>query len=244
MSGKDVKDLLDLIAAFKSNLQHKQFYQAEKLVQKTAPILHKLGAFSLTDSVDDKLFCLAREALELSTITSLRLGENDPKNQVLFTTGYKLLKPFYDREQALQMAKDPALQRLNPSASQRNKITALYLVYLLKFGGFVGTNKIAEEFEIFSPVLLSTIRMWMAASAEKAYESLSISSAKDVLKLDSEGDVVEFAQARGWVLRDGRIYFPQSEVEHTQGSETSVSHASRAIIENGIGYAQQLGTIV
>lgn len=84
----------------------------------------------------------------------------------------------------------------------------------------------------------------MAASAEKAYESLSISSAKDVLKLDSEGDVVEFAQARGWVLRDGRIYFPQSEVEHAQGSETSVSHASRAIIENGIGYAQQLGTIV
>ncbi|EEH10791.1 conserved hypothetical protein [Histoplasma capsulatum G186AR] len=303
MSGKDVKDLLDLIAAFKSNLQHKQFYQAEKLVQKTAPILHKLGAFSLTDSVDDKLFCLAREALELSTITSLRLGENDPKNQVLFTTGYKLLKPFYDREQALQMAKDPALQRLNPSASQRNKITALYLVYLLSegnitefdtvlaglrdvdedsvkndpllkypidlaasmtdgrynvaweqlkhqtrnkknSGGLSGQAKLPEEFEIFSPVLLSTIRMWMAASAEKAYESLSISSAKDVLKLDSEGDVVEFAQARGWVLRDGRIYFPQSEVEHAQGSETSVSHASRAIIENGIGYAQQLGTIV
>lgn len=92
--------------------------------------------------------------------------------------------------------------------------------------------------------LLRTIRMWMAASAEKAYESLSISSAKDVLKLDSEGDVVEFAQARGWILRDGKIYFPQSGAEQMQGTEKSASSASRTIIENGISYAQQLGTIV
>ncbi|EEQ88464.1 hypothetical protein RJZ56_004790 [Blastomyces dermatitidis] len=303
MPDKDLGELLDLIAAFKSNLQRKQFNQAEKLVQKTAPILHKLGAFSLTTSIDDKLFCLAREALELSAITSLHLREDDPRNQALFTTSYKLLKPFYDREQALQMAKDPALERLNPSASQRNKITALYLVYLLSEGNITefdtvlaglrdvdedsvkndpmlkypidlaasmtdgrynvaweqlkqqarkkgnsealsGQAKLPEEFEIFSPVLLSTIRMWMAASAEKAYESLSISSAKDVLKLDSEGDVVEFAESRDWILRDGRIYFPQSEAEQVQGSEKSASRASRSIIENGIGYAQQLGTIV
>ncbi|PGH03275.1 hypothetical protein GX51_04145 [Blastomyces parvus] len=303
MPNKDLGELLDLIAAFKNNLQRKQFSQAEKLVQKTTPILHKLGAFSLSASIDDKLFYLAREALELSAITSLHLSQDDPTNQALFTTSYKLLKPFYDREQALRMAKDPALERLNPSASQRNKITALYLVYLLSEGNITefdtvlaglrdvdedsvkndpmlkypidlaasmtdgrynvaweqlkqqarkkgnseavsGQAKLPEEFEIFSPVLLSTIQMWMAASAEKAYESLSISSAKDVLKLDSEGDVVEFAQARGWILRDGRIYFPQSETEPTQGSEQSASRASRSIIENSISYAQQLGTIV
>ncbi|KKZ67060.1 hypothetical protein EMCG_07231 [[Emmonsia] crescens] len=303
MPDKDLLDLLNLIAAFKRNLESKQFTQAEKLVQKTTPALHKLGAFSLTDSIDDELFCLAREALELSAITSLHLRKNDPQKQALFTTSYKLLKPFYDKEQALQMAKDPALEKLNPSASQRNKITALYLVYLLSEGNITefdtilaglrdvdedsvkndpllkypidlaasmtdgrynvaweqlkkqtrkeanseelsGQAKLPEEFEIFSPDLLRTIRMWMAASAEKAYESLSISSAKDVLKLDSEGDVVEFAQARGWILRDGKIYFPESEAEQMQGTEKSASSASRTIIENGISYAQQLGTIV
>ncbi|OJD15404.1 hypothetical protein AJ78_04336 [Emergomyces pasteurianus Ep9510] len=303
MPDKKLLELQELIHAFKSNLERKQFTQAEKLVQKTTPILHKLGAFSLTDSIDDELFSLAREALELSAITSLHLREHDPTKQALFTTSYKLLKPFYDKEQALQMAKDPALERLNPSASQRNKITALYLVYLLSEGNITefdtvlaglrdvdedsvrndpllqypidlaasmtdgrynvaweqlrnqtrrdansadlsGQTKLPEEFQIFSPDLLSTIRMWMAASAEKAYESLSISSAKDVLKLDSERDVMEFAQARGWILRDGRIYFPQSDATQMQGSDKSVSGASRTIIENGISYAQQLGTIV
>ena len=42
---------------------------------------------------------------------------------------------------------------------------------------------------------------------------------------------------RGWVVRDGRIYFPEEESEKE-------ALASNKIIENAIGYAQELETIV
>ena len=54
--------------------------------------------------------------------------------------------------------------------------------------------------------------------------------------------MVEFAHARGWVVKDGRIYFP------VQGSdlrpEKEILVASEQVIENTIGYARELETIV
>jgi 26S proteasome regulatory subunit N12 len=67
-----------------------------------------------------------------------------------------------------------------------------------------------------------------------------------LLFLDSEGAVVEFAKERGWILRDGRIYFPVHEQGEQPGQrpEKDVLQASGTIIENAIGYARQLETIV
>ncbi|KAK2804455.1 regulatory particle non-ATPase [Onygenales sp. PD_10] len=107
----------------------------------------------------------------------------------------------------------------------------------------------SEDFGIFSSVLVGTIRSEIADCSEKAYPSLPISNAKNLLFLDSEGAVVEFAQARGWILKDGRIYFPQPEAAQGepvagQRSEKDILHASGSIIENAIGYARELETIV
>ncbi|PGH11693.1 hypothetical protein AJ79_04716 [Helicocarpus griseus UAMH5409] len=99
----------------------------------------------------------------------------------------------------------------------------------------------SEDFGIFSSVLVGTIRSEIADCSEKAYPSLPISNAKNLLFLDSEGAVVEFAQARGWILRDGRIYFPQAEAAQTEQAEKG---ASGSIIENAVGYARELETIV
>jgi 26S proteasome regulatory subunit N12 len=53
--------------------------------------------------------------------------------------------------------------------------------------------------------------------------------------------VVQFAQSRGWVVRDGRIYFPAQEaVEGAVEEKENV----KAIMENTIGYARELETIV
>ena len=92
-------------------------------------------------------------------------------------------------------------------------------------------------------VLVGTIRSEIADCSEKAYPSLPISNAKNLLFLDSEGAVIEFAQQRGWVLRDGRIFFPV-EPEAAARSEKDILVASGTIIENAIGYARELETIV
>lgn len=92
-------------------------------------------------------------------------------------------------------------------------------------------------------VLINTIRSEIASCSERAYPSLPISNAKNLLFLDSEGAVIKFAQERGWVAKDGRIYFPQQE-EENQAAEKDVMSASGVVIENTLGYARKLETIV
>lgn len=92
-------------------------------------------------------------------------------------------------------------------------------------------------------VLVGTIRSEIASCSEKAYPSLPIASAKNLLFLQSEGSVVDFAQGRGWLVKDGRIYFPaQQSQDIRSGREFLV--ASGQVIENNIGYARELETIV
>ena len=84
-------------------------------------------------------------------------------------------------------------------------------------------------------VLIVTIRSEIA--------SLPIPNARDLLFLDSEGSVVSFAQERGWVVKDGRIYFPLQQGQDVR-SEKEILVASGQVIENTIGYARELETIV
>lgn len=92
-------------------------------------------------------------------------------------------------------------------------------------------------------VLIDTVRSEIATCSEKAYPSLPITNAKNLLFLDSEGSVVEFAHSRGWTIHDGRIYFPAQQ-EHGVGTEKEILLASGQVIENTIGYARELETIV
>lgn len=90
-------------------------------------------------------------------------------------------------------------------------------------------------------VLIGTIRKEIASCSEKAYPSIPISDAKSLLFLDSEGSVVSFAKESGWVVKDGRIYFPQQDDEF-QSKDILVT--SDQVIENTLGYARELETIV
>lgn len=55
--------------------------------------------------------------------------------------------------------------------------------------------------------------------------------------------MVEFAEDRGWVVKDGRIYFPVQQGEDMR-SEKEILVASGQVIENTIGYARDLEMIV
>ncbi|OTA65951.1 26S proteasome non-ATPase regulatory subunit Rpn12 [Hypoxylon sp. EC38] len=96
----------------------------------------------------------------------------------------------------------------------------------------------SEEYGVFSEILTSQIRSEIASSSERAYPSLPLSSTKSLLFLDSEGAVVDFARQRGWLVRDGQIYFPSS------AATTDGESFSRMVIENVLGYARELETIV
>jgi 26S proteasome regulatory subunit N12 len=94
-----------------------------------------------------------------------------------------------------------------------------------------------------SQVLVNTIRSEIASCSERAYPSLPISNAKNLLFLESEGAVIQFAQSRGWAAKDGRIYFPEQE-EEALAAEKDVMSNSDVVIENTLGYARKLETIV
>ncbi|EFE42122.1 hypothetical protein TRV_03122 [Trichophyton verrucosum HKI 0517] len=106
----------------------------------------------------------------------------------------------------------------------------------------------SEDFGLFSSILVGTIRSEIADCSEKAYPSLPVSNAKNLLFLDSEGAVVEFAKERGWTLKDGRVYFPsqqdQEEQNTPQKTGKEITLTTGSVIENTIGYARDLETIV
>ncbi|TGJ84704.1 hypothetical protein E0Z10_g4067 [Xylaria hypoxylon] len=99
----------------------------------------------------------------------------------------------------------------------------------------------SEEYGVFSEILTSQIRSEIASSSERAYPSLPLSSTKSLLFLDSEGAVIDFARHRGWVIRDGQIFFPAAEGAEDGGDEKEIS---QMVIENTLGYARELETIV
>ena len=90
-------------------------------------------------------------------------------------------------------------------------------------------------------ILKNQIRSEIASSSERAYPSLPISSTKSLLFLDSEGDVISFAKHRGWLVRDGHIFFPAA-AEGDEGTQNK--DMSQMVIENTLGYARELETIV
>ncbi|CZT50077.1 related to RPN12-26S proteasome regulatory subunit [Rhynchosporium secalis] len=102
----------------------------------------------------------------------------------------------------------------------------------------------SEEYSVFSEILTTHIRTEIATCSETAYPSLPISSTKNLLFLDSEGAVIEFAQARGWLIRDGRIFFPQQNLKGGVDELGNEKELSQMAIENTLGYARELETIV
>jgi len=102
----------------------------------------------------------------------------------------------------------------------------------------------SEEYGVFSEILTTHIRTEIATCSETAYPSLPISSTKNLLFLDSEGAVIEFAQARGWLIRDGRIFFPNQNLKSGVDEQGNEKELSQLAIENTLGYARELETIV
>ena len=108
---------------------------------------------------------------------------------------------------------------------------------------------------MFSEILIHTIRGEIASCSEKAYEGVPVASAKNLLFLESEGAVLQFARERGWEVRGGKVLFPGPVTQAAAVGEKEgegmgslglggAGVASGMVIENTIGYARELETIV
>lgn len=124
----------------------------------------------------------------------------------------------------------------------RSMVFLLKYVFLLLFHVSLNTNLVKLILTTHLKILTSQIRSEIASCSERAYPSLPISSSKNLLFLRSEGEVISFAQSRGWLVRDGRIFFPNQQLEMGGGLEDK--DVSKIAIENTLGYARELETIV
>lgn len=132
------EELHSLISELHSSLERKQLDHAQGLLSRAKRVLLQLNALIPTQSTSQPLLSLAREALELGAITSIR--QTDAPS---FTRYYQQLQPFYDAEKHIQDTQGQSAQ-INLSTSQRSKITGLYLLLLLSMGNNTDFHTVLE----------------------------------------------------------------------------------------------------
>ena len=111
--------------------------------------------------------------------------------------------------------------------------------------------------------LLSTVRAEVATCCEAAYSSLAVKDAARLLRLADDGgtELAAVAEARGWRVSDGRVFFPRDDGEEegaavaAGGAASSSSCAAAAaasgvaapgpeLIAQALTYARELERIV
>lgn len=111
--------------------------------------------------------------------------------------------------------------------------------------GFRNRSLLRDLLANWNQILTSQIRSEIASSSERAYPSLPLSSTKSLLFLESEGAVIDFAHSRGWIVKDGMITFPkEADVALDENGAPQEKEMSQMVIENTLGYARELETIV
>lgn len=135
---------------------------------------------------------------------------------------------------------------LVPASARTDKYIdyALRLEHHLMEGSYskLREEKIAlphECFVLFMDNLMVTVREEIADCSQKAYRSLPVESARRMLSLDSETELMEFAEGRGWGVENGTILFGNGD-----GKGVVEEIPSAEMIERSLGYARELEQII
>ncbi|KAL3426117.1 26S proteasome regulatory subunit rpn12 [Phlyctema vagabunda] len=260
------RELTEILRKLKSS---KSYPESSSLLSKAKIQLLKLHALTPQPSTPQPILIAAREVFEMGALVSIRAKDADA-----FTRYVHQLTPFYERlgdggerkkitglyllllltqgNYAAFHTELEGLQLLNQADTEVEEDRFLgYPIKLERWlmeGAYdrvwkaMASREVpSEEYAVFSEILTTQIRSEIASCSETAYPSLPISSTKNLLFLDSEGAVVSFAQSRGWIVQDGRIYFPK---EGAVDGEAEEEIRSLTAIENTLGYARELETIV
>merc|ERR1712117_410778 len=92
----------------------------------------------------------------------------------------------------------------------------------------------ADSFSYFMDSLTMTVRDEIASCSEKAYTYLRVADAKAMMLFDSEQAVLDYAEKRGWEMRDGQLIFSEA------GRETGCKEIpSLELINYTLTYAKE-----
>ncbi|KAL2751909.1 hypothetical protein ACRALDRAFT_1073210 [Sodiomyces alcalophilus JCM 7366] len=268
------RNLEQIVAQLKTQGASLSYADAASLLSKAKLILLQLNALTPSPSTPAHLLPLARETYEQGALASIRARDPDAftryvqQLQPFYELPADILPPNAPERNKVTGLYLLLLLTQGRYAEFHSELESLacrdsggdetdrYLGYPIRLerwlmeGSYDRVWKATqsrevpcEEYNVFSEILTSEIRAEIASSSERAYPSLPLSSTKSLLFLDSEGAVIEFAQHRGWVVRDGHIYFPDA-AEAGDDESGQQKEVSKMIIENTLGYARQLETIV
>ncbi|KAK9451739.1 SAC3/GANP/Nin1/mts3/eIF-3 p25 family-domain-containing protein [Limtongia smithiae] len=252
----------ELAAAFAA----KQYSACAAMLPALKVRLAQLNLLVPLPSSDVSLLALARDILEIGALTLIYLRED-----ALFSSYLAQLSPFYRLRDMIQPPSSNekkliALRLLlllshNHIAEFHTELETLedetetdtyirYPVMLERWLMEGSYDKVwkattqrsevpAEEFALFSDILVDTIRNEIGTCSEKAYASLPLANAKHLLFFSDDADLKDFVKKREWTVVNDRIFFPQQSAEALESDM-----AMENIIENTLGYARELETIV
>lgn len=121
-----------------------------------------------------------------------------------------------------------------------------------------------QAFERWGTLMTESIRAEIAECSASAYASLPLVNLTTLLMLQNVKETEQFAGERGWLIKDGRVFFPKQQQQQQQdghptdqGSEAfgaemmvdskdlaSAQSARELLIRQTLGYARELESIV
>ncbi|CAI5465251.1 unnamed protein product [Closterium sp. Yama58-4] len=205
---------------------------------------------------------LARDVMEHAVLLSVK-----QKDEALFERNYLQLRTYYtDTRSVLPPSEnEPVILGLNllrllvanriaefhtelellPDGLDENPCvkTAVQLEQALMEGAYarVLTARHAAPHPLFAhflDLLMRTVRDEIAGCSEKAYESLEIKDACQLLMFTNEAELKPYAEQHNWEVRDGSVYFQRPQQQQPRDRMPSMQLVSQAL-----GYARELERI-
>ncbi|KAK3258309.1 hypothetical protein CYMTET_32642 [Cymbomonas tetramitiformis] len=262
-----VQSVVPILDSFKAAFNSGDVQKAKSLLSS---LKVKLTEFtSLPPFFEDtptapKELMIAREVLEHAVLLSVKL-----EDQAMFERQFAQLKTFYTDTRHLLPASQQEYPIMglnflrllvqNRTAEFHTEMELLsqeslqnvYIKHAIALEQFLmegAYNKViaarrdvpAESYNYFMDLLMTTVRDEVAASCEKAYPTLSVASAKEMMSFDSESDLMEYAEERGWVVADGCLKFLVDVNQELTSKDIQSTH----LINQMLSYAKELERIV
>jgi len=254
----DTAVAVDLFNRFKYSLESNNLELSKSLLAKLKIELTKFN-FLLPEAVDEAHFLLARETLELAVELYVKAKESEAfeRHVAQLKTYYNDKRPSNIESQrkfsilGLHLLMLLAQNRIDEFHTELELIPLkdhdnLYIRYSIQLEQFLmegSYNKVfdatlppAETYQYFMDMLMGTVRSEIASCLEKAYNSLTLSEGSKLLRLDGK-QIIEFAEHRKWVIKDGVLQFKSQE-------KPKQAIPSLDLIHQTLHYAKELERIV
>uniref|UniRef100_A0A061RHA6 26S proteasome regulatory subunit N12 n=3 Tax=Tetraselmis sp. GSL018 TaxID=582737 RepID=A0A061RHA6_9CHLO len=262
----DFKKTLKECEDFKAHFKKGKYGDCARILPRVKVALSSLEALSPTrenTQLSERELVSAREVLETAVFLSIKLEDND-----MFDRNFAQLSNFYTETRnvikpssseqtvvALHLMKLLVENRIAEFHTELELLPAewhsndciKYAVQLEKYLMEGAYHKVLTSssgvpdpsFNYFMQSLTQTVRDEIANCSEKAYKSLKLSDAKEMMLFGSEEEVRRYAAERGWAVENGRLVFSD------RASEAACREVpSLELINYTLTYAKELERIV